>query len=114
MAAKVEQQLCILYLLRDPFKLFGKEDGEHCLSFAKGPGYPEKLRTAVQPGLVDAIFSDPFASTSDPLPFRAYEVLSINVGIGKEDSIPTRADFLIIGFYRSAVVSDPTRQAILR
>lgn len=114
MAAKVEKQLCILCFLRDLFKLFGKEDGEHCLSLASTPRYPEKLRTAVQPGLVDAIFSDPFACTSDPLPFCAYKVLSINMGIGKKDSIPTRDDILIKGFYRSAEVSDATRQAILR
>lgn len=68
----------------------------------------------MQPGLVDIIFSDPFAGTSDPLPFRAYEALSINVGIGKKESIPTRADFLVKGLYRSAVVSDPIRQVILR
>ena len=68
----------------------------------------------MQPGLVDAIFSNPFAGTSDPLPFRAYEALSINVGIGKKESIPTRVDFLVKGFYGSEVVSDPTQQAILR
>lgn len=68
----------------------------------------------MQPGLVDTIFSDPFTSTSDFLPFRAYKVLSINMGIGKKDSIPTRDDILIKGFYQRAVVSDATRQAILR
>jgi hypothetical protein len=68
----------------------------------------------VQPGLVDVIFSDPFAGTRDPLPFRAYKVLSINVGIGKEEGIPARAGFLVKGFYRGAVVSEPTRQTISR
>jgi hypothetical protein len=114
MAAKVEQQLCILCILRDPFKLFGEEDGEHCLSLARTARYLEKLCTAVQPGLVDIIFSDPFAGTSDPVPFRAYEAFSIDGGIGEEESIPTGADFLIKGFCRSVVVSDPTRQSILR
>jgi hypothetical protein len=114
MAAKVEKQLCILCFLRDLFKLFGKEDGEHCLSLSRTPRYPEKLRNAMQPGLVDTIFSYPFTSTSDFLPFRAYKVLSVNVGIGQKDRIPTRADFLIEGLYQSAAVSNPTRQAMLR
>ena len=63
----------------------------------------------MQPRLVNVIFSDPFAGTSDPLPFRAYEALSINVGIGKKESIQTRADFLVKGFFRSAIVSGLTQ-----
>ena len=53
----------------------------------------------MQPGLVTLILSNPFTSAIGPRPFHAYKVLSIDVGIGEEESFSTRADVLIEGFY---------------
>jgi hypothetical protein len=56
----------------------------------------------VQPGLVGTILSNPFTGASDPRPFRAYKALSIDMGIGEEESVSTRGNFVLEGFYRNA------------
>lgn len=63
------------------------------------------MRTTLQPGLVGGIVSDPFAGTSDPLPFRAYEVLSVGFVVSEEEGVKTGANFFLERFYRSTPVS---------
>jgi hypothetical protein len=103
MAAEVEYQLCISQVLRDPF---GEEDGEHCFSLARAPGYPKKARVAMEPRQVTLILRNPFTSAIDPRPFRTYKVLSIDVGIGEEESVSTRAGVSIEGFYHHVLISN--------
>ena len=99
MATEVEEHLYVLCLLCDPFKVFGEEDGQHCLSLARTPRYPEQVRIAVQPGLVDTVLSNPFASANDPHSFCAYKPLSVDIGISEEERVSTLGDLMFEGFY---------------
>lgn len=53
----------------------------------------------MQPGLVTLILRDPFASASDPRPFRAYMFFSIDVRVGEPESVSTRTGSLLEGLY---------------